>query len=94
MPPSWTQVLCRRKGVLAAFDQPGPRHKNVFRDPGAAAGSCPSPRIMISALAPLSLTNRIRVLSRARIPSSCARILPTSRSMMSTIAAWIAIFVA
>jgi hypothetical protein len=67
---------------------------SVVRDPGGADGSCPSPRIMISAEAPLSLTNRTKVLSRAPIASSWAMIRPISRSITSTMAAWIAIFVA
>ena len=47
---------------------------------------------MISALAPLSLANRMNVFSKAFIPRSCARIRPICWSMQSTIAAWIAIF--
>ena len=34
MPPSWTQDLCRRKGVLAALDHPGPRHRYDLRRAG------------------------------------------------------------
>ena len=36
MPPSWTHVLCRRKGVLARLEKPGPRQRNVFAEPGGA----------------------------------------------------------
>ena len=27
IPPSWTQVLWRRNGVLQALEKPGPRHR-------------------------------------------------------------------
>ena len=39
IPPSCTQVLWRRKGVLEELDQPGPRQRKVFADPGGAEGS-------------------------------------------------------
>ena len=34
MPPSWTQVLWRRNGVLATVDQPGPRQRCEAAEPG------------------------------------------------------------
>jgi hypothetical protein len=37
--------------------------RNVEAEPGSALGSWPSPRIIISALAPLSETNKIKVSS-------------------------------
>ncbi len=67
IPPSWVQTLCRRKGVLAALENPGPRHRNVAADPGGAEGSCPSPRTIISALAPLSVANQMTELLQAPI---------------------------
>ena len=67
MPPSWTHVLCRRNGVLARLDQPGPMLRNVAPVPHSALGSCPSPRTIISALAPLSERKKMMVLSSAPI---------------------------
>jgi hypothetical protein len=37
IPPSWTQVLWRRNGVLQKLDQPGPKQRNVSADPGNAS---------------------------------------------------------
>ena len=70
MPPSWTQVLWRRNGVLATVDQPGPRQRCEAAEPAGAAGSWPSSRTMISALAPLSDRKKISVFSKAPIARS------------------------
>ena len=47
---------------------------------------------MISALAPLSDANMMRVLSKTPIAFNCAITLPISWSIRSTIAAWIDIY--
>ena len=65
IPPSWTHVLCRRNGVLHRLDQPGPMLRNVAPVPHSACGSWPSPRTMISALAPLSERKKMSVFSIA-----------------------------
>ena len=51
-------------------DQPGPRHKYVAAEPGAALRSWPSSRTMISALAPLSERKKINVFSKTFIARS------------------------
>ena len=65
MPPSCTQTLWRRYGEFDALAQPGPRHRNDFAEPGGAVWSCPSPRTMIVASAPLSDRKTISVFSHA-----------------------------
>ena len=62
--------LCRRKGVFAALDQAGPMQRNVLAEPGGAVRSCPSPRIICSALAPLSERKKITVFSRRPSPGA------------------------
>ena len=65
IPPSLTQILWRRNGALLALAQPGPRHKCVCPDPAGTAGSCPSPRTMSVASAPLSERKKTTVSSSA-----------------------------
>ena len=70
MPPSLTQILCRRNGALLALAQPGPRHRNDRHEPGGASRSWPSPRTRSEASAPLSERKKISVLSKAPIARS------------------------
>ena len=78
MPPSCTQVLWRRNGVFARLDQPGPMLRKVAALPGGADGLCPSPRTIISALAPLSDMNMTSVLSLTPILRICPSTPPIS----------------
>ena len=73
---------------MARLDHPGPMLRNVAPVPHSAWGSWPSPRTMISALAPLSDRNKISVLSSAPVARSWATTRPISASMRLTIAAW------
>src|ERR1035437_3237516 len=93
MPPSFTQLLCSRKGAFEQVAQPGPKPRKVRAEPAGAARSCPSPRINCSGLAPLSDRNRITVSRSAPMAASCRITLPISRSMRVIMAAWMAILV-
>ena len=93
MPPSFTHDLCSRNGALDADAQPGPSPRKERAEPGGAAASWPSPRIICSELAPLSERNTTTVSRSAPIASTCPSTLPISRSMRVIMAAWIAILV-
>ena len=96
MPPSCTHDLCSRSGgIRGCRCSPGRGRVNDFAEPGGAAGSFPSPRMICSSgSAPLSERNSTSVLSVAPMASSWSSSRPNSRSIRSTIAACTAIFAA